>query len=148
MKKKIQIILHNQKQSLINVSKGYAFNYLIPKGKATIPTKKRIKHIEMFQQIDREKEKIHKVNIKRITKTLGNINKISITKKSGESNLIFGSITEKEISQWIFKYTYIEISKNQIKKDNIKEIGRTNLNININQNTSKELQINIIPVNI
>nr|YP_009394426.1 ribosomal protein L9 [Leptosiphonia brodiei]ARW62988.1 ribosomal protein L9 [Leptosiphonia brodiei] len=148
MKKKIQIILNNETESLVSVSRGYAFNYLIPKGKATIPTKKKIKHLKMFHRINKEKQKIDEIRIKTVSKNLEEINKISIRKKRGESNLIFGSITDKEILKWLLQHTNLQIVKNQIKINNMKTIGKTNFNINLKENLNKELQLNIIPANI
>lgn len=148
MKKKIQIILTNETESLVSVSRGYAFNYLIPTGKATIPTRKKIKHLKMFQLINKEKQKIDEIRIKTVSKNLEEINKISICKKTGENNLIFGSITDKEILKWLVQNTNLQILKSQVKINNIKEIGKANFHINLKQNLNQELQLNIIPANI
>ncbi len=148
MKKKIQIILENKESELISVSRGYAFNYLIPKKNAKIPTKKQIKHIEMFQEIKRKREKINELKIQETQKKLQGIHKISIYKKMGENKLIFGSVTEKEIIKWMIEHTKINTEKVKIKISDIKTIGLQNINVSIKQNISQDLQINIIPVNI
>nr|YP_009394841.1 ribosomal protein L9 [Polysiphonia elongata]ARW63403.1 ribosomal protein L9 [Polysiphonia elongata] len=148
MKKKVQIIIKDEKEYIVNVSRGYAFNYLIPQGKAIIPTKKKMRQIEMFQTINKEKQKINEIKIKKVRERLKEINKISIYKKSGENNLIFGSITEKEVSKWITKHTNLKIDKGQVKIPNIKKVGIENININIKNNIDEKLQINIIPANI
>lgn len=148
MKKKVQVILKDEKEYLVNVSKGYAFNYLIPRGKATIPTKKKMKQLEMFQKIKKEKQQNNELKIKKVRNRLQEVNKISIYKKLGENNLIFGSITEKEISKWITTHAGLKIDKGQIKIPNINQIGINNININVQHNVEEKLQINIIPANI
>lgn len=148
MKKKIQIVVEDKETNLITVSRGYAFNYLMRKRNARIPTKKQIKHIEMFQQIKQEKNKINEIKIQETKKQLENIGKISIYKKTGDNGLIFGSITDKEITRWIIEHTKINTDKLKIKIDEIKTIGVQNVNINIKQNITQSLQVNIIPINI
>nr|YP_009395464.1 ribosomal protein L9 [Polysiphonia infestans]ARW64444.1 ribosomal protein L9 [Polysiphonia infestans] len=148
MKRKIQIIIREKNEYLISVARGHAFNYLIPKKNAQIPTKKRIKHLEMFQEIRTNKSEVNKVKIQKMINEVEKINKISIYKKRGGNQLIFGSITEKEISTWILTHTNLQIERSQINISEIKKTGIKDLTINIKKNISKKLQINIIPVNI
>nr|YP_009399389.1 ribosomal protein L9 [Kapraunia schneideri]ARW68995.1 ribosomal protein L9 [Kapraunia schneideri] len=148
MKKKIQLISKNQNNNLISVSRGYAFNYLIPTQKAEIPTKKQIKHMEMFQAIQKEKEKTQTKKLKETQEKLQSIGKISLYKKTGENKIIFGSVTDKDINQWITKNTNINTNKIKIKINNIKKIGKDELIVQLKQETLEKLQVNIIPINI
>ena len=148
MKKKIQLISKDQNNNLISVSRGYAFNYLIPTQKAEIPTQKQIKHIEMFQLIKKEKEKIQAKKLKETQEQLKRIRKISLYKKTGENKIIFGSVTDKDVNQWITNNTNININKIKIKINNIKKIGKNEVIVQLKQETLEKLQVNIIPINI
>ena len=148
MKKKIQVIIDDKETNLITVSRGYAFNYLIRKKNARIPTKKQIKHIQMFQEVKQERNKINEIKIQETKKQLENIGKISVYKKAGDNGLIFGSITDKEITKWIVEHTKINTDKIKIKIDEIKTIGVQNIDISIKQNITQSLPVNIIPINI
>lgn len=148
MKKKIQVVIEDKETHLITVSRGYAFNYLIQKKNARIPTKKQIKHIEMFQKVKKERKKINEIAIQETQKKLENIGKISIYKKMGDNQLIFGSVTDKEITKWIIEHTQINTNKVKIQIDDIKTIGVKNISLNIKQNATHSLKVNIIPVNI
>nr|YP_009398555.1 ribosomal protein L9 [Lophocladia kuetzingii]ARW67741.1 ribosomal protein L9 [Lophocladia kuetzingii] len=61
MKKKINVIITKDKYqqakkgSIVKVSSGYAFNYLIPNQIAELATKGRIKHTKMFEDIKQKK---------------------------------------------------------------------------------------------
>nr|YP_009122129.1 50S ribosomal protein L9 [Vertebrata lanosa]AJH65887.1 50S ribosomal protein L9 [Vertebrata lanosa] len=154
MKRKIKIILtshninNNPKGSIIKVSKGYAFNYLIPKKNAEIGTKKKVKHITMFENIQKKKQEINERRTKEITEKIKKISKISLYKKTGENDLIFGSVTEKDILKWISVHTNLKINKEQIKLLDIKAVGKINAKIQLKQNLSENIQINILPANI
>ena len=148
MKKKIQVIVDDKETNLLTVSRGYAVNYLIKQTNARIPTKKQIKHVEMFQNIKREKKKIGEIKIKETQKKLGEIGKISVYKKTGDNKVIFGSLTDKEISRWIIKHTQIDTEKIKIQINDIKTIGIKEISVNIKQNEAQNLQVNIIPINI
>nr|YP_009394635.1 ribosomal protein L9 [Vertebrata thuyoides]ARW63197.1 ribosomal protein L9 [Vertebrata thuyoides] len=154
MKRKIKLILTNDrlnkntKGSIINVSKGYAFNYLIPRGDAIILTKSKMKHIKMFEDIQKKKQEISAKNTIAITQKIQKIGKICLYKKIGENNLIFGSVTEKDILQWIKIHTNLNINKGQINIPEIKTVGKTSANIQIKQNVSEKIQINVLPTNI
>lgn len=154
MKRKITLIVtsnninRNAKGSIIKVSKGYAFNYLIPRKGAEIATTKKIKHIKMFENIQKRKQEMSEKKTTKISRKIRKIGKISLYKKIGENNLIFGSVTEKDILKWINTNTNLEINKGQIKIPDIKKIGRINATIQLKNNLSENIQINILPTNI
>ena len=153
MKKTVQIILKKDLHKLghINqdkkVAKGYAFNYLIPKGLAEIATKGKIKHINMLNQIKVNKtSQKYQANLT-VQRLLTQIKKINIRKKIGQNNQIFGSINENDISTHIFKLTGQQINKRQISLtlSDIKSIGIIKVFIKIDTiNTS--INLNILPI--
>nr|YP_009395871.1 ribosomal protein L9 [Herposiphonia versicolor]ARW64851.1 ribosomal protein L9 [Herposiphonia versicolor] len=154
MKKRIEVILLQdkikkaKKGSIISVTRGYAFNYLIPNNIAEIATKKKIKHINKIENIFKDQEKAHEVKIQLLKKNIEKVRVISIHKKKGENNSIFGNITEREITKWITTYTKLIIQRIKIKDLNIKMIGKGEIEIEINQKIDVRLPIHIVPTNI
>nr|YP_010850708.1 ribosomal protein L9 [Lophurella hookeriana]WGH13408.1 ribosomal protein L9 [Lophurella hookeriana] len=154
MKKKVDVILIQnnltigKRGSVINVARGYAFNYLIPNKIAEIATNKKIKHIQMFENIAIQQKETSNIEIKLLKDNIQKIDSISIYKKKGENNFIFGSITEKDITKWINKYTNLLINKIQIKTLEIKLIGVTHMKIQINPKVNISIPLKIIPTNI
>lgn len=151
MKKTIQVIIKNTNSPLgpVNtiksVSLGYAFNYLIPNNIVEIASKGRIKHINMLQNIQsKQNKKINQQNLD-IKSNLDEIKKISIRKKLGSNQQIFGSVTEYEISEKIFMLTGKQLDKKQITIPSIKEIGIYKINIKIEENISSEIKLQILP---
>nr|YP_009295246.1 ribosomal protein L9 [Dasya binghamiae]AOH77258.1 ribosomal protein L9 [Dasya binghamiae] len=154
MKQKISIVLKEdytpigQKNKVIRVARGYAINYLVPNNIAEIATKKKIKHLQMFELIQNKKLENNKLKANEEEKNLQLIHKISITKKVGDDYNIFGSINEKDVINKILQYTGIKLNKKQIKLINIKKIGAFYLEINLINNQSCQIKLYIIPVNI
>nr|YP_009396487.1 ribosomal protein L9 [Polysiphonia scopulorum]ARW65673.1 ribosomal protein L9 [Polysiphonia scopulorum] len=154
MKKKINVIVLKSKLnsitkgSIINVSRGYALNYLIPNKLAEVATQGKIKQIEMFQTIKDKREKTKNINESLCEANLKKINRICVYKKKGEKNLIFGSVTEKDIRSWIDKYSNLDTKKIQIKVSETKLIGQGNVEITITSKRHIIIQLYLVPINI
>ena len=154
MIKKTKIIIKNnttklgKKGEILNVARGYAFNYLIPNNLAILATDGELKQIEMFKQIKNTKIKQEKIDAKNIQKNLEQISKISIRKKVGDDQQIFGSVNEKEIVQEIYNYTGHKLDKKQIHLPHIKMIGIYIVKIHLLNNISTNLKLQVLPEDI
>nr|UNJ16332.1 ribosomal protein L9 [Boldiaceae sp.] len=150
-KKTIAILLLQEKKDLGNiglirkVSLGYARNYLIPKGIGCVVTPKI--QIAVNKQIAIEKENNNKAIVKarELLRNLSTINKFSLKKKVGANNFIFGSITEKEISDLILKSTGENLDKKNISIPNIKTIGIYQINIKLHKDIYAQITLQVIP---
>lgn len=150
MSKKIIIILKdeknkNQQEKIINVTRGYAFNYLIPQNIAEIATPGKLKHLNMLKQKQQKLQQINKEKAHITLKRLNIVNKITIKKKHGSKMQIFGQINEKEILKKIFEYTGYKLNKKQIYMPNIKTIGKYQIIIKLLDNVKTNLSLIIIP---
>nr|YP_009774005.1 50S ribosomal protein L9 [Caulacanthus okamurae]QIZ74622.1 50S ribosomal protein L9 [Caulacanthus okamurae] len=151
MKKKTLIILKKtnfnigQKGELLKVSKGYAFNYLIPQNIADLATSGRLKHFQTLKKVREEKLQVSKIKANTILLNLQSIKKISIYKKSSDKQQIFGRVQEKEIINEILSYTGYQFDKKQINIPDIKSNGSYVVNINVLNTTKTNINLNIIP---
>nr|YP_009244645.1 ribosomal protein L9 [Pyropia pulchra]AMK96887.1 ribosomal protein L9 [Pyropia pulchra] len=150
-KKVIKVVLKENIQKLgksndlVKVAAGYARNFLIPNRMATTATNGILKQQMFFEAIKEEKLKIAKEDAKRIQLLLEEIQKFSVTKKTGDGQNIFGSVTEKEISQIIKNNTNIEIEKQDIYLPEIKTIGIYNIEIKLLNQVSATVQLQVLP---
>lgn len=112
-----------KKGQTIEVSDGYARNFLLPKKLAVPATADnmnamRIKENARLAQIEREKE-----NAKEVAKKLEGI-KVTIKAKAGNGGKLFGAVTSKEISDALSAQHGITVEKNKIvQSDPIKNYG-------------------------
>ncbi len=106
----------------VTVAKGYARNYLIPKGLALEYSPKNISIIENERKI-KERKKIKELKLAR--KKAEEISKIKVTiyARASENNVLYGSITTKDIYEAL-KEKGIEVNKKSIiLEEPIKELG-------------------------
>lgn len=112
---------------VIKVSPGYARNMLIPRGLAVEATEGNVRNLEKQKQIQKENEAKEKAKAEELASKLSKEN-IVIKTKAGEGGRLFGSITNKDISEAIEKQLGIKIDRRKIVLENpIKELGVVNV---------------------
>jgi len=149
MKKYIQVILNNSHPPKIEkVSRGYAFNYLIPKQMAEIATKSKIQQINLRNHLsDQKKTQFQQKNLK-MNEIIKKIKIIHLRKKCGSNYQIFGSVTEQEIQKLISKIIKNKIDKRQIAIQQIKQLGSYVCDIIIGEKIRTSIEIRILPNSI
>lgn len=112
---------------VIKVSPGYARNMLIPRGLAVEATEGNVRNLEKQKQIQRENEAEAKAKAEKIANKLSK-GSVVIKTKAGEGGRLFGSITNKDISEAIEEQFGIKIDRRKIVLDSpIKELGQVSV---------------------
>ena len=107
---------------IVKVRAGYARNYLLPQGLATLATKGNIKQIEGERGALLKKAAVEKATADAQKDQMGSIS-LSFERKAGEGGTLFGSVTSMDIAEAIHAKGY-EIDRRKIVlKDAIKETG-------------------------
>lgn len=120
-----------KKGELVNVSDGYARNFLFPKKlakEADSQAMNELKNAEESRQykIETDKKAANEAKAKLEGAT------VKITAKAGKNGKLFGSVTSKEISAAIKKTHGIDIDKRKITLDaDIKAFGTYNAEIRL-----------------
>ena len=113
-----------KKGELVNVSDGYARNFLLPKKLAIQATQE---NLSVMKQQEKAKERKTESDKARANETAAKLEDVIVkipARGSGEGGKLFGSITSKEISEELNKQHGIEIEKNKIVQDEpIKSFG-------------------------
>jgi len=120
-----------KKGQLVNVSDGYARNFLLPK-KLAIPATSE--NLTVMKQQEKAREKKMETDKAKATETASKLGEVLVmisAKGSGEGShggtgggKLFGSVTSKEISEELMKQHGIEIEKNKIvQEEPIKTFG-------------------------
>lgn len=150
-KKVIKVVLKENIQKLgksndlVKVAAGYARNFLIPNKMAIIATNGILKQQKFYAAIKEEKLKIAKEDAKKIQQLLEEIQKFSVSKKTGDGQHIFGSVTEKEIAQIIKNATNIDIEKQNIFLPEINTVGIYNIEIKLLSQVTANVQLQVLP---
>lgn len=111
-----------KKGELVNVSDGYAKNYLIPRKIAAVADAAAMNELKNREaskayQLAKEKE-----NAENAAKALDG-KTIKISAKAGANGRLFGSVTSKEISEKIKADYDIDIDKKRIVTEDIRSFG-------------------------
>lgn len=112
-----------KKGELVNVSDGYARNYLLPKKlakEANTQAMNELKNAEQAKQykIDTEKASANQAKAKLDGAT------VKIYAKAGQAGKLFGSVTAKEISEEIKNQLKVTVDKRKVSLDlDIKAFG-------------------------
>jgi len=113
-----------KKGELVNVSDGYARNFLLPKKLAVIATPENLNAMKRDDKAKQLKLEADKAKATEISEKLGDVLVNIKAKGSDGGSKIFGTITSKEISEELHKQHGIEVEKNKIIQDEpIKAFG-------------------------
>lgn len=112
-----------KKGDLINVSDGYANNFLLPKGLAMPATKQALNELEGKKGAEQYHKNVEIQKAKNIAERLKEI-KVSIKAKSGKEGKLFGSVTSKDVAEALKAQYNISVDKRKIDlPDGIKTCG-------------------------
>ena len=120
-----------KKDEVINVSDGYARNYLFAKNLAVEATPGNLAKLQTQKDSKQFKKSQEKEEAEKIAQRLSKLT-IEIKVKAGENGKIFGGISSKEIAEKLKENYQIEVDKKKIDlKEPIKTIGIKKVDIKL-----------------
>lgn len=112
-----------KKGELVNVSDGYARNFLFPKNMAKEANAQAMNEFKNAEQSKKYKIDTAIATANKAKEELEG-SKFVIQAKAGESGKLFGSITAKEIAAEVKRQKHIDIDKRKVSlKEDIKTLG-------------------------
>ncbi|NLN41406.1 MAG: 50S ribosomal protein L9, partial [Clostridiales bacterium] len=119
------------KGDVVNISDGYARNFLFPKGLAIEATKANLDELKNKERAQQKRIEQEKQEARELAKKISEITLV-IKAKSGENGKLFGSVTNKEIAQELKKQHNITIDRKKIVLDEpIKQLGQMELEVKL-----------------
>ena len=112
-----------KKGQMVEVSEGYARNFLLPRKLAIAATTDAINTMNLKEKARRAEEARLKAEAEEIAKKLKDLT-VKLTAKAGNGGRLFGAVTTKEISDGLKKQFSIDIPKQKLVLDEpIKAFG-------------------------
>jgi len=132
-----------KKGEIKNIAEGYARNFLLPKGLGLLATATNLKKLQEEKKriaalAQREKETAIEFSQK-----LKNVS-ITITRKSGEENKIFGSVTREDIVEALSKKGLSIDKKMVIIPHPIKLLGVYTIPIKFHKEVEAQISLRVV----
>lgn len=134
-----------KKGDVLEVSDGYAKNFLLKKGLAEIATANGVNEITQRKQADA----FHKAeNIKMLKQLAQELQgkEVTVPIRAGENGRVFGSVTTAQVAAAISELGYDVDKKKIILKETIKNIGTFEAEIRLMEGVSAKIKVNVIPL--
>jgi len=127
---------------IVKVKAGYARNYLLPRGLATLATKGNIKQVEQERTFLLKKASHEKSTAELQSDQMKDIS-LSFVRKAGESGTLFGSVTSIDITEALIAKGY-EIDRRKVNlKDPIKETGEYTVSVKLHREVTLEIPVKV-----
>lgn len=107
---------------LVNVKDGYARNYLFPNNMALRENKKNLEHYDKIKEEVKIKEDKKLQDAKQIIEKIKNLN-IEFNREADEKDQLYGSISKKEIINYLKENGIIIHSDDIFMKNSLRTIG-------------------------
>ena len=102
-----------KKGQMVNVSDGYARNFLLPRKLAVEATAENVNTMKMQDKAKKAREAEEKAQANALSEKLQSC-PVKIAAKAGQGGRLFGSITSKEISEELKKQYGLDVNKSKL----------------------------------
>lgn len=120
-----------KKGQMIDVSDGYARNFLLPRGLAEIASKSNINVMKGKQESMEFKKQQEIAEANSICEKMKDI-KVVLKAKAGDNGKLFGSVTSKDVAEALTEQHHIKLDKKKfVLPDGIKLLGTTVVDVKV-----------------
>lgn len=127
---------------IINVSEGYARNFLFPKKLAREATNAALNDLKGKQEAFAYKKETELSAAKEMQEKLEKVS-VTVTAKAGSNGKLFGSVTNKDIAEALTMQHHIKIDKRRFEMEDIKQTGEYTVNIKLYPEISGKLKVTV-----
>ena len=127
---------------VVNVKTGYALNYLVPQGYATVGTESALKqHAETLRQRAHKEAKL--VADAQALAAKASAVEIKIAAKVGDNGKLYGGITAAQVAE-ILAAAGVEIDKRNIELPEIKAVGEFEAKAKCYKGVYADLKVEVV----
>lgn len=133
-----------KKDQIIEVSEGYARNFLFPKKLAIVADAKAVNDVKNKQSSEKHRVETEKANARELAKRLGETT-VKIVGSAGADGRFYGAVTAKDISEALKSQAGIEIDKRKLELDGqIKAFGTYKVEVKLYTGISGKLNVQVV----
>jgi len=146
----VQVVLRSDVESLglrgdvVNVARGYARNYLLPRGLAEPATPGLLRELER-RDTQRARHEAQSVDEGEAIKSRLEATELRFDVNAGPTGSLFGSVTATNISDKLWEDLKVRVDRRKIDVDHIKRIGRYTVPVEVYGDVTAELRVLVVP---
>lgn len=134
---------HGTMGEIVDVSDGFARNYLIPRGLAVKATKSELRRTEKI----RERAALHRAayenKLNELARLIDGVELI-FGRRASTTGKLFGSVTTQEIADALNEKTGIDINRRRISQQPLREVGTHMVPVRLGSEISPVLKVIIV----
>ena len=129
---------------VVNVARGYARNFLLPRGLADTATPARVAEVRKVEERRAKNEAKTFEDAQSVAERLGQV-ELRFDLKAGPTGSLFGSVTPTDIADQLWEKHKVRVDRRKIGGDPIKRIGRFQVPIELFQDVTVEVRTLVVP---
>lgn len=128
---------------VVEVAAGFARNYLLPKGLALEATPGNLKTLELRSKAWAAREERHVEQAREVASRLSAV-RLTVAKKAGEHDTLYGSVTAAEIAERLAALGF-QVDRRRIQlPEPIKSLGTYSVPVRIHREVVAEVAVEVI----
>lgn len=133
-----------KKDQIIDVSDGYARNYLLPRKLAREATKDALNSISKSKEAEKHRDDLKKAEAEKSAAALkGKV--VIVSARGGEGGKLYGSITAQEVADALKQQHGVDVDKRKIDfEDAVKTSGQNFFNLKLYPGVSVRMILNVV----
>ncbi len=149
MAKRVQVVLNEDLLSLgkdgdlVEVAPGYARNFLFPFGKALPVTPAVLKQVAHRKAKQAEQAAAEKEEAIAFQTALVTIGRFTVKKQIGEDGVLFGTVTNGDVSDAIEEATKKAIDRRNITVPDIHRVGKYKVQVKLHSEVTAEINLEV-----
>lgn len=145
----MKIILKSDVENLgtfgdqVEVARGYASNYLIPQGFALEATPGNVRQFEAEKEAWLKKEQARRETADKAATELASA-ELVFTRRAGEEDKLFGSVTVHDISAELEKMGHTVETKDVLLEEPIKVLGEETVTLRLHPQVTADVKVKVV----
>jgi large subunit ribosomal protein L9 len=129
---------------VVNVARGYARNFLFPRGLADAATAARVAEVQKVTERRAKHEAQTFEDAQAVAKRLDQV-VLRFDVKAGPTGSLFGSVTPTDIADQLWTEYKVRVDRRKIGIEAIKRIGRYQVPIELFQDVTADIWLGVVP---
>jgi large subunit ribosomal protein L9 len=129
---------------VVNVARGYARNFLLPRGLAELATPGLLRELE---RRDAQRARHDAKNVEEARAIADRLSKVELRfdANAGPTGSLFGSVTATNVSDRLWEQEKVRVDRRKLQMDTIRRIGRYTVPVEIFTDVVAELKLVVAP---